>query len=1078
MKRNFIKRHCHNYFQAGLKYALVLLVINFLAMLFSFESEAGTWAPVGPEGGDIDIIEISPNYSNDQTVFAEIFGAGVFKSIDGGETWTAINNGIGYSSGLVYTRALAISPDFGEDRTIFISCNGIYKSSDGGETWNAVTADWNPVCLIVSPNYTTDNTVFGGTWNGEVLKSTDGGVSWSFFANGLDGLPVQFLAISPSYASDHTLFAGTSGGGAFKSTDGGVTWGPATPSFSGSNLYINSIAISPNYANDQTLFLGTSGGVFKSANGGVSWTQSNAGLTGTYIYAIQFSTDYLNDQTLYLGAWTGGSYSGGVYKSANGGASWSQVNSGLGRLTVNSIAISPNFAIDGTLFAGTHERGVFKSENKGSFWFSRNNGLHNFLVYSGSLVVSPAYTNDQTLFTGTHGGGVFKSTNGSASWFSAGASLGDNAAVRRLAITSDDLGNSTLFAGTYDGLFKSSDGGATWTYIDTGFWDLDAGIYALAISPNYVIDQTIFAGTAYSGEVYKSNDGGNTWTSVDTGPDASSVEVIAISPIFSSDHSLFAGTLGGGVFKSTDGGNTWSAINEGLAALDIYSLVVSPNFGNDYTLFAGTHYGGVYKSIDGGTSWSAVNTGNGGLWVSALAISPNFATDHTVFAGTQWEGVFKSIDGGESWTAVNAGLNNLHANTLAISPGYPGDGTLYVGTEFSSVWKYRDNEAIALSDNATTLWPMRAGETRKFTRKDNQNHSWNTEATTLDQQVRDSKTYYHVRVWNYDGDGESDEYYFRSTEDAVYAWSSDGEIALIRSGAVGETWTAGGEVTTIMESEAVTTPYGGPYTAIVNRKNHPGSSAYWYEYIVPGIGLVQEIDYNAENAPVIQQLVSISDPTTDASADIVPISMDVSGSFTANEPMTVTVSSSSPVGKTVYYRYFYRADYGSSAYDTAPWVVMREYSTENTCEYTFPAAGSYIVVVRMVADPGNEPADLPIVGGVVTIGETANPRISGLSSGVAGPTQPNVPVTYTIDTDSRGNGAYYKWFYRAGYGTAEYEEMPWIMVKDYSTDTSCDYTFPSEGSYIVVVRAVTDPTHEPEDLPITGAVVHCGGSSF
>ncbi|MFH0730221.1 MAG: DUF1566 domain-containing protein [Pseudomonadota bacterium] len=216
----------------------------------------------------------------------------------------------------------------------------------------------------------------------------------------------------------------------------------------------------------------------------------------------------------------------------------------------------------------------------------------------------------------------------------------------------------------------------------------------------------------------------------------------------------------------------------------------------------------------------------------------------------------------------------------------------------------------------------------------------------------------------------------------------------------------------------------------------------------------------------------VSEPAT-----ILPISMGISGSFSSNEPVTVTVTASGSGAENAYYKFFYCPNYGTPSYDTSPWVVMREYSTANTCEYTFPSDGSYIVVARTVADPANEPVDLPIIGGVVTIGDTLNPRITLLSSDLIGAVPPNSPVTYTIDADSAGTNMYYKWFYRAGYGTAEYEEMPWVVVKDYSTETSCTYTFPSEGNYIVVARAVTDPSSEPADLLIIGATVACNSGT-
>lgn len=164
---------------------------------------------------------------------------------------------------------------------------------------------------------------------------------------------------------------------------------------------------------------------------------------------------------------------------------------------------------------------------------------------------------------------------------------------------------------------------------------------------------------------------------------------------------------------------------------------------------------------------------------------------------------------------------------------------------------------ISTPVTAELLMPMQVGQILEFTRTDSLNNSWNVEVTILNKEIRDSKTYFHARQWNYRNDGELEDWYFRSTDDALYFWGADGENALIRSGTVGETWTVGDEVTTIMESESVTVPFGGPYTAIVNRKNKVGSNAYWYEYVVPGLGFVKEVDYNTANAPKVNELIRI-----------------------------------------------------------------------------------------------------------------------------------------------------------------------------------------------------------------------------
>jgi len=134
--------------------------------------------------------------------------------------------------------------------------------------------------------------------------------------------------------------------------------------------------------------------VFKSTNKGQSWTEMNKSLANTYVTSIAVSPNFISDSTVFAGT------EGGVFKSTNRGRSWMQVNKGLENTYVFSVAYASNT----TLFAGT-EGGVFKSTNGGQSWMQVNNGLENKYVLS--LSVSPAYTTDGTLFAGTNGGGVF-----------------------------------------------------------------------------------------------------------------------------------------------------------------------------------------------------------------------------------------------------------------------------------------------------------------------------------------------------------------------------------------------------------------------------------------------------------------------------------------------------------------------------------------------------------------------------------------------------------------------------------------------------------------------------------------------
>lgn len=195
----------------------------------------------------------------------------------------------------------------------------------------------------------------------------------------------------------------------------------------------------------------------------------------------------------------------------------------------------------------------------------------------------------------------------------------------------------------------------------------------------------------------------------------------------------------------------------------------------------------------------------------------------------------------------------------------------------------------------------------------------------------------------------------------------------------------------------------------------------------------------------------------------------------AGVPFNVSASASCPSGKTIYYKFYYCANYGTASYETTPWTVVKDYSTENSAQYTFPQTGNYIIVVRAVVDPNNEPAALPIVGQAVTVSESSHVNITGLTSSSAAPNAGD-EVTFTAEaSSSTGDPVYYRFYYCGNYGTSYYTTTPWTMVQDYSTTNSSKYTFPSAGNYVVVVRAVTDKTNEPAALPIIGTAVTVGG---
>jgi hypothetical protein len=154
---------------------------------------------------------------------------------------------------------------------------------------------------------------------------------------------VLSLAIDP--VTPAILYAGTYGGGVFRSANGGGSWTAINTGLTGTNVY--DLAIDP--TTPTTLYAVMSGdGVYRSTNSGGNWTAINTGLAGLFINDL--AIDPVTPLTIYAAT------SGGVYRTVDGGISWSAFNDGLADTSVNALAIDP--AMPSIVYAGTRGAGV------------------------------------------------------------------------------------------------------------------------------------------------------------------------------------------------------------------------------------------------------------------------------------------------------------------------------------------------------------------------------------------------------------------------------------------------------------------------------------------------------------------------------------------------------------------------------------------------------------------------------------------------------------------------------------------------------------------------------------------------
>ena len=444
------------------------------------------------------------------------------------------------------------------------------------------------------------------------------------------------------------------------------------------------------------------GGVFKSADGGLNWLpvfDDQANLT-----IGDIAMDPVNPGVLYVGTGeaNGGHNNfpgGGVYKSTDGGQSWTFLGLdntvSIGRILVDPLNPDRVFlAAVGSYFAPNPERGIYRSTNGGQTWesslfVSDSTGAIDLIMdpQNPNRLIAAFWERVRTANGRSHlygpTGGVFRSTDGGDSWenLNSGRGLPNPAGERvgRIGLALCQSFPDEVYAiyndgSTYTGLYRSSNFGDSWTnadpynYISNGVSTFSWYFGQVRVHPTN--PERVWA---LDVSYMRSTDGGRNWPIIYGygGPSELHVDHHALA-FHPTNPDIMVEGNDGGINISSDGGVTFTKVAE-LPNNQFYEIGLDAN--NPERIYGGTQDNGTLRTLSGNTNdWQRIYGGDG-FYVLVDHTDPN-----VIYAESQNGGLGRTLNGGATWSPATTGINGPRnwSTPVAMDPINP--SILYYGT--------------------------------------------------------------------------------------------------------------------------------------------------------------------------------------------------------------------------------------------------------------------------------------------------------------------------------------------------------------------------------------------------------------